>query len=119
MNTDEPFDSEWLQFTFDRITEIGWNPDGDLLWGYFFVDTGVEKLESLGQHLESVGYRFVDIFKLEKDEGEKPSGEYMLHVEKVEIHSQATLAKRNIELARLAAGSGIVAYDGWDVGQVE
>ena len=119
MYTDEASQIERLQFSFGEIRSAGWNPDGDLLWGFFFLDTDVEKLERLGQHLESLGYRFVDIFELEAEEGEEPSGEYMLHVEKVGTHSPATLAKRNVELARLASESGIMAYDGWDVGQVE
>lgn len=119
MHTDEPFDSELLQFTFDRIKEVGWNPDEDLLWGYFFVDSDVEKLEGLGRRLESLGYRFVETFELARDDGEKPSGAHMLHVEKVETHSPATLARRNVELVKLAQESGVQAYDGWDVGPVE
>ena len=119
MHTDEASQIERLQFSFSEIRDAGWNPDEDLLWGCFFVDTDVEKLERLKPRLESLGYRFVDIFQLEEEEGEEPSGEYMLHIEKVETHSPATLAKRNIALARLASESGVVAYDGWDVGQVE
>ena len=119
MYTDEASQIERLQFSFSEIRNADWNPDSDLLWGYFLLDTDVEKLEGLGQHLESLGYRFVDIFELEEEEGEEPSGEYMLHVEKVETHSPATLAKRNVELARLASESGVRAYDGWDVGKVE
>jgi len=119
MHTDEPFDSELLQFTFDRIKEVGWNPDADLLWGYFFVDSDVAKLERFGQHLESLGYQFVETFELERDEGEESSGEHMLHVERVETHSLATLALRNVELAQSAAEYGLSAYDGWDVGPAE
>ena len=119
MYMDEASQIDKLQFSFGEIRDAGWNPDGDLLWGYFFVDTDVEKLERLRPHLESLGYRFVDIFELEEEEGEEPSGEYMLHVEKVETHSPVTLARRNVELARLASKSGVKAYDGWDVGQVE
>lgn len=118
MPTDDLFDVELIQLAFDRVTKAGWDPNGNLLWGYFFLDTSVERLGRLGQHLESLSYRFVDIFELEKDEGE-PSGKFMLHVEKVEIHSPDILAKRNVELARIAAEFEVQAYDGWDVGPID
>ncbi|HEX6190018.1 MAG TPA: ribonuclease E inhibitor RraB [Pyrinomonadaceae bacterium] len=119
MSTDEPFDIEWIQFTFERVIKAGWNPKGDLLWGYFFLDTDVNYLERLGRRLESLSYRVVDIFELEEGESGRASGKFMLHVEKVEIHTEATLRKRNVELARLAAEFEVQAYDGWDVGPVE
>jgi hypothetical protein len=118
MYTDEASQIERLEFSFGEMREAGWDPDGDLLWGYFFVDADVAKLKVLGEHLESLDYRFVDIIELE-NENRKPSGNYMLHVERVEIHRPDTLAKRNVAFSHLASQWDVGAYDGWDAGQVE
>jgi len=118
MYTDEASQIERLEFSFGEMRDAGWDPDGDLLWGYFFVDVDVSKLQMLGEHLESLDYRFVDILELE-NEYKEPSGKYMLHVERVEIHRPDTLAKRNMALSQLASQYAVSAYDGWDAGQVE
>ena len=117
MYTDEVSQIERLEFSFGEMRDAGWDPDGGLLWGYFFVDADVSKLNVLGEHLESLDYRFVDIFDLE-NENKEPSGKYMLHVERVEIHRPDTLAKRNVALSQLASQYYVSAYDGWDAGQV-
>ncbi len=63
-----------------------------------------------------MGFSFVDISEL--DEDDQPSGEHMLHVEKVETHGPLSLAKRNVEFTDPALEYGVRAYDGWDVGLV-
>ena len=118
MYTDEASQLETLECCFHELRDEGWDTDGDLLWGYFFVDADVSKLKRLSDHLESLDYRFVDIFELE-NESEQPSGEYLLRVERVEIHRPDTLAKRNVALSQLASQWDVSAYDGWDAGQVE
>ena len=120
MNTyqDEASQSESLRLSFAEMRKAGWNVDTDLLWGYFFVDANLQKLNSLKRHLEQLGFRFVDVFEIE-DEDEPPSGEHMLHVERIEAHSPITLAKRNVAFSVLASEYGVRAYDGWDVGLVE
>lgn len=118
MYTDEASQMEMLEVSFERMREAGWVTHGDLLWGYFFVDKDVSKLKRLSDHLQSLDYRFVDIFELE-DEDEGPSGEYMLHVERVEIHHIDSLAERNVALSRLASHWEVADYDGWDAGPVE
>ena len=118
MYTDEASQIETLEFSFHEMRDAGWDTDSDLLWGFFFVDSDVSKLKRLSEHLRSLDYRFVDIFELE-DENEKPSGNYMLHVERVEIHHPDTLAKRNVAFSQLASQWGVAAYDGWDAGRVE
>jgi len=117
MYTDEASQSEALQFSFSEIRNAGWNPDGDLLWGYFFIDNDPKKFRTLRISLEQMGFTFVDISELE-DENDQPSGEYRLHVERVETHGPASLAKRNVEFTDLALEFGVRAYDGWDVGLV-
>ena len=100
------------------MREAGWDTDRNLLWGYFFVDKDISKLKRLSDHLQSLDYRFVKIFELE-DDNEVSSGEYMLHVERVEIHHPQSLAERNVALSRLASRCEVADYDGWDVGLVE
>jgi Regulator of ribonuclease activity B len=118
MYIDEVSQIQTLEESFEKIREAGWDTDQDLLWGYFFVDKNVPKLRKLGDHLESLDYRFVDIFELE-DEDEGPSGDYMLHVERVEVHHPTSLAERNVALSRLASHWDVADYDGWEVGPVE
>ena len=33
---------EALEFSFQQMHDAGWDTDGDLLWGYFFVDRDVQ-----------------------------------------------------------------------------
>ncbi|MDB5323242.1 MAG: hypothetical protein JWN40_4873 [Phycisphaerales bacterium] len=91
-----------------------WNIDGDMLWGYFFFDPLPDRLNAARRELESQGYRFVDLFELEREE--KKTGVYMLHVEKVEKHTINSLDQRNGELDAFAANHGLQGYDGMDVG---
>jgi hypothetical protein len=118
MYTDEASQMEAVEFGFQEMRDAGWDTDGDLLWGHFFVDADVSKLKALSEHLESLGYRFVGISEV-LNENEGPSGAYMLHVERVEIHHPDTLAKRNVALSQLALQFDVGDYDGWDAGPVE
>jgi hypothetical protein len=107
-----------LQEMFDRIRQHGkWNLDGDLLWGYFFFDDRPDRLEPVRAVLEARGYRFVDVFQTEGDDG--PTGVFMLHVERVETHTVDSLDRRNGEFDALAAAHGLSGYDGMDVGPVD
>lgn len=108
---------EQLKQIFDGIRlQTKWNMDGEMLWGYFFVDREPERLKRLQQQLETTGYRFVDLHEVEK-EGSK-TGDFMLHVERVETHDVDSLDTRNGELDALAAEYGVREYDGMDVGPV-
>lgn len=88
-----------------------WNVDSPLLWGYFFLDGSRVKLELAASELTSKGYRVVGI---------DPAGvgRYRLHVERIEVHSPASLDFRNQELYALAERLEIASYDGMDVGPV-
>ncbi len=99
--------------------EDNWKADEDMLYSYYFVDTDVEKLEKLGEHLESKGFDFIDIFELGDEETEKPTGEYLLHIDKVEKHTPLSLAQRNVEFSKLAEKFEIAVYDGWEFGELE
>ncbi len=91
-----------------------WDINGPLLWGYFFVHSTAEPLQALAEHLQAQGYTFVELFEQEPEEGDAPF--HVLHVERVEIHDEASLDRRNQEFAALAAEKGVEDYDGMDVG---
>jgi hypothetical protein len=98
--------------------EDKWNLDEEMLYSYYFVDESIEKLEKLGLKLEEDGYDFLDIFELGDEETEEATGEYLLHIDKVEIHTPETLAARNVEFQKLADEFEIESYDGWEFGEV-
>ena len=102
----------------DAKTEDGWNLNEEMLYSFYFVDENVEKLEKLGLKLEADGYDFVDIFELGDEETEKSTGEYLLHIDKTEVHTPETLAVRNVEFAALAQEYELKTYDGWEFGEV-
>jgi hypothetical protein len=102
-----------LERMFENMrTEAGWDPEDDLLWGYFFMDREPSNLQRLAKKLEEMGYRFVDLYPT--DDG----ATNVLHVERVETHGPLSLHRRNHELEALAAESGVESYDGMDVGPV-
>ena len=99
-------------------TEDKWNTEETMLYSYYFVDTDVDKLEKLGLELEKQGYDFLDIFELGDEDSDESTGEYLLHIDKEEIHTPESLAQRNVEFQRLANEHEIGSYDGWEFGEV-
>ena len=87
-----------------------WNVDGPLLWGYFFFDSSSAKLKRASTELEALGYRVVGIQPVQG------GPQLRLHVEKVEVHTPATLHARNVEFYALAERLTMASYDGMDVG---
>ncbi len=120
MFTDVESQLEGIQEIFDEAKrEDNWQADEEMLYSYYFVDTDVEKLEKLGDHLESKGFDFIDIFELGDEETETPTGEYLLHIDKVETHTPRSLAQRNVEFSKLAEEYNVAVYDGWEFGELE
>lgn len=102
---------EMLEKMFANIwAKTTWNIDGPMLWGYFFFDPRLDRLERAGEYLVSEGYRFVDTHQTED------GAQYVLHVERAETHSTETLYARNAELSGVAERFGLETYDGMDVG---
>jgi hypothetical protein len=99
-------------------SEDNWNLDEPMLYSFYFVDESVEKLEKLGLKLEADGYDFVDIFELGDEETNESTGEYLLHIDKVEVHTPESLAERNVLFQKLADEYEIKTYDGWEFGEV-
>lgn len=108
---------ETLQQMFDNIREnTKWSIDGPMLWGYFFTDASASKLKDLVPVLEAQGYRYVDMFIPELDDGEDEY--FFLHLEKEEVHTVESLNERNQQLYALAEAYELASYDGMDVGPI-
>jgi hypothetical protein len=69
--------------------------------GVLLRHSTAEPLQALAEHLQAQGYTFVELFEQEPEEGDAPF--HVLHVERVEIHDEASLDRRNQEFAALAA----------------
>jgi hypothetical protein len=119
MFTDTESQLEGIREIFETArTEDQWNLEEEMLYSYYFVDKDVDKLEKLGHYLEKEGYDFIDIFELGDEETNESTGEYLLHIDKTEIHTPETLAARNVEFQKLADEYEIASYDGWEFGEV-
>ena len=94
----------------DMRAKTKWNIDGPLLWGYFFFDPNVEKLKQVATELEGSGYRVVGIASVSDKQL------FRLHVERVEVHTPASLNARNNEFYAFAEKYSLRSYDGMDVG---
>ncbi|WP_395753844.1 ribonuclease E inhibitor RraB [Prosthecobacter sp.] len=92
--------------------DASWYIEGDLLWAYFFTDRDQQRLSTFARRLASDGYHKVSIFLTEDGTSS------VLHVQRVETHTPASLHARNQEFYHLAAECGIASYDGMDVGPV-
>ncbi|AEE52299.1 ribonuclease E inhibitor RraB [Haliscomenobacter hydrossis] len=94
---------------FDKMELQGVDIQKPLLYGFYFYDQDQSKLEKLKDELLKDKYKLV---RLEKAEDQ----EFVLHVEKVEIHSRASLLERENQLEQLSKTFQVASYDGWDVG---
>lgn len=101
----------------DAKREDNWNLDEPMLYSFYFVDEDAEKLDKLGEELEKDGYDFIGIYELGDDETEEATGEFLLHVDKTEVHTPESLAQRNVEFQKLADANEIKTYDGWEFGE--
>ena len=97
---------------FDKMELQGVDTKKPLLYGYFFYDSNKLKLEKLKDELVKLNYKKVRLEKTEKQE-------FILHVEKIEIHSRASLLEREKQLDKLSKTFQIATYDGWDVGNAD
>ena len=102
----------------DAKTQDSWNLEEEMLFSFYFVDKNVDKLEKLGLKLEADGYDFIDIFELGDEKTDVSTGEYLLHIDKVEMHTPESLAQRNVEFQTLADEYEIETYDGWEFGEI-
>lgn len=94
---------------FDKMELQGVDTKKPLLYGYYFYDQDKSKLEKLKDELLKDKYKLVRLEKTEEQE-------FILHVEKVELHSRASLLERENQLEQLSKTFQVASYDGWDVG---
>lgn len=99
-------------------SEDGWDVAGEMLYSYYFVDKDEEKLEKLGIEMEAEGYDFIDIFELADADTEESTGEFLLHLDKIETHTPESLAERNAAFQAKADELGLDSFDGWEFGEV-
>jgi regulator of RNase E activity RraB len=117
--TDTESQIEGIEKIFaNAVEEDNWDLAKPMLYSYYFVDDNVDKLEKLGINLDEEGYDFLDIFELGDEETDESTGEYLLHIDKIEIHTPRSLAERNVEFAKLAEKYELKTYDGWEFGEV-
>lgn len=103
---------------FSEIKKTGkWDVSKPLLYGYFFIDKDIQKLNKAKSELEKLGYAYVDIFKADTDDLNSDTYFY-LHVQKKEIHTIESLDKRNSELYLFATNHHLDSYDGFDIGEI-
>jgi tetratricopeptide (TPR) repeat protein len=105
-------DREKINSIFDKIELQGVDTKQSLLYGYFFFDNDKSKLETLKSELIRQSYNIAELAR-------RPSGVFILHVEKVEQHTRQTLYDREEKLRRLAINYGVASYDGFDVGNAD
>lgn len=97
--------------------EDNWNTDEAMLYSYYFVDKDADKLDGLGVALEEKDFDYIGVYELGDDETDESTGEFLLHIDKVEQHTPESLAQRNVEFQKLADEYGIQTYDGWEFGE--
>lgn len=97
---------------FDQMEHQGIDTKQPLLYGYFFYDQDKSKLEKLKDELLKDNYKLVRLEKTEEQD-------FVLHVEKVEIHSRASLLEKENQLDQLSKTFQVATYDGWDVGNAD
>ncbi len=97
---------------FDKMELQGVDTKKPLLFGYFFYDKDKSKLDNLKNDLLKDNYKLVRLEITEKKE-------FILHVEKVEIHTRTSLLERENQLEKLSKKFNIETYDGWDVGNAD
>ena len=88
-----------------------WNLGGDLLWGYFFVNSRKAPLVVLSRVLPAFGYRTVDL-TLQED-----GKLWWLHSERIHTNSLESISIREVRFNRLARLFFNSDFDGWDVGR--
>lgn len=101
-------DLDRLKETFHAMSADGFNVDGNLRWGFYFLDNSKEKLLKVYDELKDHGYELHDITEIDSDE-------WRLSVSKVDTLTAEKLHRRNVAFNELADYCSVECYDGWDV----
>jgi len=100
---------EKIQEMYDSMHGNGVDTDQKMLYGYFFTNTEPKKLEKVSEELKKDAFEYVDIYPDE-------TGEYWLHMERIETHNANSLFELNKTLYAVADKFQVTSYDGFDVG---
>lgn len=93
---------------FEKMEEAGWDMNGKMHWGYYFLDSNKDKLLSFLKRLELLGYESVERRKIEDNL-------CLLHVGEKEVYSPKSLYDNCKNLAKIASEYSIQTFYGWDV----
>ena len=111
---------EEIQRMFDLATiEDRWDMEGPMLYSFFFVSTDPDKLDKLAEIMEEQGLDPLDIFQLGDEDTEEPTGEYLLHVDQMGVHTPESLDKQLEAFEKLCDETGYGEFDGWEFGKEE
>ena len=98
-----------IERIFEMLELQGVDTGAPLLYGYFFLADQKDPLETIWARLGTRGYR---LRRLEATD----DGSFILHIDRVEEHSVATLRARCNEMTKLVHEVPGTVFDGWDVG---
>ena len=96
---------------FNKMQSDGFDIDGPLKWGFYFVDSDKTKLQSVFDELKDNNYILEDIYLGEGDN-------WTLHASKIDILTAEKLHRRNLAFNELASHCEVALYDGWDVERI-
>ena len=99
-------------------TDDGWDLQAKCSSAFTLLTKRSKNLKSSNRISNNQGFDLIGIFELGDDETGEATGEYLLHVDKVESHTPESLAARNVELQKLADEHGVESYDGWEFGEL-
>lgn len=103
---------EKIKEMYDNMHNNGVDTNNDMLYGYFFTNSKPNKLEKVSEYLKKEGFKYVDIYP-------DDTGEYWLHLERIETHNANSLFDLNKKLYKVAEQFKVTSYDGFDVGNAD
>jgi hypothetical protein len=91
---------------YSKMEDEGWNINGPLKYGFYFVDESEKKLQQVYNGLKDHGYILEKIYLADDD------NKWTLQVSKTDTLTPEKLNKRNIAFNELAACCEIELYNG-------
>jgi transcription initiation factor IIF auxiliary subunit len=96
---------------FTKMQAEGWNTNGPLKFGFYFVDDNEEKLMKVYYELKDHDYVLEKIYNSTDDKK-------TLYISKIDTLTPEVLHKRNITFNELAEYCDVELFDGWDVEKI-
>ena len=101
-------EQDFISKAFSDMQENGWDINGPLIWGFFFISENKENLAKIFNELKDHNYKIEEIRECD--------GKWRLWVSKVEVLTEDKLRRRKEAFNELAAYYNS-EFDGWDVGR--